>query len=42
MSFKNIDFALLFLLLLRNTGNQLPMPPASATRHRLKKKQNGG
>jgi len=30
MSFKNIDFALLFLLLLRNTGNQLPVPPAKA------------
>jgi hypothetical protein len=29
MSFKNIDFALLFLLLLRNTGNQLPVPPAT-------------
>jgi hypothetical protein len=28
MSFENIDFALLFLLLLRNTGNQLPVPPA--------------
>jgi hypothetical protein len=31
MSFKNIDFALLFLLLLRNTGNQLPVPPAAAS-----------
>ena len=25
---RRIDFALLFLLLLRNTGNQLPVPPA--------------
>jgi hypothetical protein len=27
---RRIDFALLFLLLLCNTGNQLPVPPARA------------